>query len=158
VPLGAASTVVRCEACGTSFEDAALALPTAQEQAVTALDALRAVAAALIALSARPAVTTAAAVRMLRDAGLPGYGDTDIAWDLQSRAGDRAIGTLSTIAPVLPLFDRERFLTRAATIGLADGTTTLEVLGYLHRVGTTLDLSKAHIDGVIGQVRSQTAS
>lgn len=155
-PMGRGDVVVRCEACGTLFEEAALAAPTSDQRATTALAALRAVAMALVVRADTPA-TVAALVRVLREAGVAGYGDTDLAWDRQSGAGARALDLVGTVAPTMPLPERERFLARAAAVGLADGIPILEVLSYLHQVGTALGLSRAHTEGVIAQARRDVA-
>jgi hypothetical protein len=118
---------------------------------------MRAVALSFVLLTEN-AETVHAAMAAVRAWGMPGYGDTDLGWDRQSRAADRAREAVSAIGPGLDALQRERFLTDALRIALADGPVQPAEDSLVRSVGTWLGLTKANVDGVVAQVLADRAN
>lgn len=152
IPLGTIGTVVRCDSCGGQFGEDVLTAATSADRASALADAMRAVMAALIAAAHDDGATVAAATATLREWGLPGYGDTDLAWDRQSRAHERAQALVSGVAGGLDPVRRERVLGDALRVALVDGTLSRDEDTFVRNLGSWLGLTSANIEGVIAQV------
>jgi uncharacterized tellurite resistance protein B-like protein len=81
--------------------------------------------------------------------GMPGYGDTDLAWDRQARTADRARELVTTAGPSLDPVRREQFMVAALDVARADGAPTPTEDAYVRDVGAWLGLTPANIDGVL---------
>lgn len=151
IPLKELGTVVQCDSCGGQFTEAVLQAPTSVDLAAAHVDAMRAAAFAFLLLRDTPAAAQAA-MRAVRDAGLPGYGDADLTWDRQTRADQRVDERVGAVGPLLEPVGRERFLEGCLRIGLAEGDLTADSIALAHRVGAALGLTRANVDGVVAHV------
>lgn len=157
IPLKELGTVVQCDSCGGQFSEAALSTPTTADLDAALVNAMRATVLAFLALRDTPR-SMAAAMEAVRGAGMPGYGDADLAWDRQTDAGARAQLAVAAMGPSLEPLGRERFLTGALKVATADGELTPESAELGRRVGAWLGLTSANTEGVLAQVRSGQAS
>ena len=157
IPMKRLGIVVRCESCGTQYDERSLAAPTSADLAAGLVTAMRATVAAFLGVRNTPR-TVAAAIEAVRASGMPGYGDADLTWDRQTTAGDRARDAVTAIGAGLEPLGRERFLANALRVPLADGPLGADAVELAQQVGRWLGMTPAHVEGVIAQVREGQTS
>lgn len=157
IPLKELGTLVQCDACGGQFAEDVLQAPTTADLNAALVTAMRATVLAFLTLGDTPRAV-AAAMEAVRGAGLPGYGDADLAWDRQTDAGARVQAAVAAVGPGLEPLGRERFLTAALRVPMADGALSAEATELGRRVGAWLGLTAANVEGVLALVRADQAS
>lgn len=157
IPLKHLGTVVQCDSCGGQFSEDALNAPTSVDLASGVVDAMRAATFAFVLLRDTPA-TAQAAMKAVRTAGLPGYGDSDLTWDRQSRADAKLDERVRAVGPTLEPLGRERFLAACLDVAMADGDLNAEGTVLAQRIGAGLGLTRANVDGVVAHVASERRS
>lgn len=157
IPLKQLGAIVRCESCSGQFDERVLAAPTSADFATGLLTAMRATVAAFLALRDTPPAV-AAAMDAVRATGMPGFGDADLTWDRQTDAATKARDAVSAVGPGLEPVGRERFLTTAMRVPLADGQLGSDAVELAQQVGAWLGMTRANVDGVIAQIRADQTS
>jgi hypothetical protein len=147
--------VVRCGTCNTVFRPDVLNAPTSAEFSDNLRSATRVATVAMLRAgdAANPAARQAA-VDLVRETGVDNYQDDWLDNDLD------AIDIATLADYVGPLVDglnaqgKETFVSKVARVGLADGELNDAETQVLERLGALLDLSAAHIRGIIVTVQT----
>lgn len=152
VPLDQVGEVVECSTCHTRFEPAVAEAPTTAALSEILGNAVRVLAAMVVRTgdAADPALRAAAVANVrLVDSG---YEDATLAAD--AVAVDPAVAE-SYVAPLgegLQVSGKERFLGDLVRIALAGGTITPDQRRVIDLAGRGLDLTPAHITGIVTSV------
>lgn len=152
VPLDQVGEVVECSTCHTRFEPAVAEAPTTAALSEILGNAVRVLAAMVVRTGepADPALRAAAVANVrLVDSG---YEDATLAAD--AVAVDPAVAE-SYVAPLgegLQVSGKERFLGDLVRIALAGGTITPDQRRVIDLAGRGLDLTPAHITGIVTSV------
>lgn len=154
VPLDQVGEVVECATCRTRFEPAVADAPTSAALSEILGNAVRVLAAMVVRTGdpTDPALRAAAvaSVRLVDEA----YDDATLAGD--AAAVDPALAE-SYVAPLgegLQVSGKERFLGDLVRVALAGGTITPDQRRVIDLAGRGLDLTPAHITGVVTSVVS----
>lgn len=161
IPAGNAGEHLRCVICETCYRVELLAVPTMTQMLVALRDGTLAAALAMLA-AAEPASAAARrrAIETIKAAGLPEYGEAELAADL---AGSRSAGApadpghpgaslrriLSTLAIQLEGHAREWFLAGIVRIGLADGGLTTAQRQVIRQIAHCFGMTQAQAQDVI---------
>ena len=152
VPLNQVGEVVECSTCRTRFEPAVADAPTTAALSEILGNAVRVLAAMIVRTGdpTDPALRAAAVANVrLVDAA---YDDATLAAD--ATAVDPALAE-SYVAPLgegLQVSGKERFLGDLVRIALAGGTVTADQRRVVDLAGRGLDLTPAHITGIVTSV------
>lgn len=152
VPLDQVGEVVECSTCHTRFEPAVAEAPTTAALSEILGNAVRVLAAMVVRTGepADPALRAAAVANVRLVDG--GYDDATLAAD--AVAVDPAVAE-SYVAPLgegLQVSGKERFLGDLVRIALAGGTITPDQRRVIDLAGRGLDLTPAHITGIVTSV------
>lgn len=152
VPLDQVGEVVECSTCHTRFEPAVAEAPTTAALSEILGNAVRVLAAMVVRTgdAADPALRAAAVANVRLVDG--GYDDATLAAD--AVAVDPAVAE-SYVAPLgegLQVSGKERFLGDLVRIALAGGTITPDQRRVIDLAGRGLDLTPAHITGIVTSV------
>ena len=157
IPMKVLGRVLKCTTCSGQFDEKVLLLPTAADLTTSIRNAMRAVVGAVVGAQDTPAARGAAA-EVMRSVGMPGYGDADLAWDLQTSAGAGLSERLTDLTGSLEPQGRERFLADAVRVAMADGPLNTAELAVIERVGAGLELSRATVTGVLMELGARLPS
>lgn len=152
VPLDQVGEVVECSTCHTRFEPAVAEAPTTAALSEILGNAVRVLAAMVVRTgdAGDPALRAAAVANVRLVDG--GYDDATLAAD--AVAVDPAVAE-SYVAPLgegLQVSGKERFLGDLVRIALAGGTITPDQRRVIDLAGRGLDLTPAHITGIVTSV------
>lgn len=149
---------VECQACKGAFAETALQRQTNAALAIGKRDAMRAVAFSMLRAAGTPsaaarAKAAAAISSVVSSAGASTVAQVDAEW---------ATAHIDLEAVVVPLGDamqsggREWLLSWAVAIALADGEVTTAERALLDRIGALLQMSSAHVTGVLATAQRST--
>ncbi len=152
VPLDQVGEVVECTTCRTRFEPAVAEAPTTAALSEILGNAVRVLAAMVVRTGdpADPNLRAAAVVNVRRVDET--YDDATLAAD--AAAVDPALAE-SYVAPLgegLQVSGKERFVGDLVRIALAGGTVTPDQRRVVDLAGRGLDLTPAHITGIVTSV------
>jgi zinc-ribbon family/Tellurite resistance protein TerB len=157
IPMKVLGRVLKCTSCAGQFDEKVLLLPTAADLTTSIRNAMRAVVGAVVGAQDTPAAREAATEAM-RSVGMVGYGDADLAWDMQTGADAGLSERLTDLTGSLDPHGRERFLADAVRIAMADGPLSPAEVAIVERVGTGLELSRATVTGVLMELGARLPS
>ncbi len=141
---------VRCTTCSTTFRPEILAAPTSAALTESIRTAGR-IAAIAVLRAGDPHQPTArtAAVDSVCAAGNDGYDDDALSADLAQIDPSQLDAYVTPLAQGLQQQGKENFVARVAAIAHADGTMSNDEQRVLHAIGASLQLSSAHVTGVL---------
>jgi zinc-ribbon family/Tellurite resistance protein TerB len=157
IPLGTVGEVVTCQTCRKRFDPAVLRRPTATQMASALPAGMRVLAAVVLRAGGATAAATHAAVDAVRRAGAPEYGIAELTTDLQLPI-EAAVGPLQALAAHLVPEARERYLSEAVRIALADGPLKPQERDSIVWLAGHLGMTQAHAHGVIVTVEQSIAA
>jgi hypothetical protein len=152
VPAEPTGEHLRCAVCRTCYRVELLAVPTIARMRAALADGTRAAAVAVLQ-SGGPASPDARrrAVELITAAGLPGYGEQELADDLAGAAVPELGQLLADLAVQLDPHAREWFLARLARLGLAAGPLTGGQIAVIGQIARNLGMSRGRVPDIIAQ-------
>lgn len=152
LPLDQVGEVVECTTCHTRFEPAVADVPTSASLSEILGNAVR-VLAAMVVRTGDPtdASLRAAAVANVRRVD-DAYDDATLAADAAAVDPALAESYVAPLAEGLQVSGKERFLGDLVRIALAGGTVTADQRRVVDLAGRGLDLTPAHITGIVTSV------
>lgn len=156
IPLKVLGEVIECETCHGRFDEQVLHLPTSASLGAMTANAFRVLAAVLVRSGDRsdPALRREA-VRCVVAAG-SAYDEATLDSDMNVVDPAQVPAYLSPLAPGLAMPGRERLVADATRIARAGGSINDAQRAVLNEVGRALELSPAHVAGVVAQVEQET--
>lgn len=155
IPLGKLGEVVTCQTCKTRFDPAVLRLPTSAQLSDSLATGMRAAASVVLQAGGWSHASAQVAIDLVRQAGIPDYDEralqADLGWPVESAAGP-----LQALREQLAHEARERFVTGAAQIALADGPLSPPEREGIATVAQHLGLTPAHTAGIIATAEATT--
>lgn len=151
IPLDKVGEVVRCRTCRVRFDPVVLRRPTSAQLASALPAGMRAAASAVLRAGGASEAATRVAIELVQAAGEVGYDSARLRADLNEPVA-AAAAPLATLAAQLAPEARERYLTDAVRIGLADGPLARAERDALRWVAGNLGMTPAHAHGVISTV------
>jgi uncharacterized membrane protein len=149
LPLAALAEVIECDGCGGTYGEEVLAEPTSGQLTAILQQAMRAlVTAVLRAGDPTEDRARALAVAAVAGVGATGFDDAALARALATVPADVS-AYLRPLADQLEVAGREALLARAVTIAAAGGPLSESQRATLRVVGAALELSPAHVHGVV---------
>jgi hypothetical protein len=141
-------SAVQCTTCGTRFDEAALAQPTANVLTAELQGTMRIAAAEVV--RAAGSATGPAAVDAVRRLGLSVYDSGSLAHDVSTLDPATLEPHLSYLGGAMSLQGREQLLTSLTDVARSGGDAALGAARpVLERVGRGLGMSPAHVAGVL---------
>jgi len=142
--------VVRCGTCNSTFRPEVLQAPTSAEFSDNLRGATRVAVVSMLQAGdrANPAARTAA-VALMRETGIENFDDDWLDNDLDAVDPSELADYVAPLIEGLNAQGKETFVSKVAQVGLADGTLNDAETHVLERLGALLDLSAAHIRGII---------
>ena len=152
IPLKTIGEFVRCTYCKNDFRESVLARPTAAQFTDLLQNTVRGVMVNVLRRGGwdHPGAR-AIAVQEIVTAGAVGYGEPNLAQDMQVVPEDLS-QMLASLAGQLPDADREALVTGAARVAAADGPVQPAERAVIDTVGAGLGMSQAHVAGIVAAV------
>jgi len=159
-PIGSiVSEQVTCETCGVAFKTQVLNVPTSAALSGYIRNAAWVCAVAMVnAGSGAASAARAAAVSVLRGAGLEDYDDATLGKDLAAFDTSNLAGYLPPLVEGLTDQGKEYFVAQLASIAIADGAIDQSERALLETVASGLHLTSTHLLGILDTVRSPGAT
>jgi hypothetical protein len=149
IPLTRLGQVVECDTCHKQFEEQVLSLPTsAQLTHALQYGMGTLIAAVLRAGDATDGRARELAIDAVLGTGAAGFDDAALT-RLLSGQHPELTAALGPLAGQLEPAGREAFLTKSVRVALADGTVTEAQRDVLTVAGSALQMTPAHVTGVI---------
>lgn len=151
-------THVECQVCKGAFNEAALQRQTNAALAVGKRDAMRVVAYSMLRAAGSPSAAARAKAAEAISSVVSSAGDCTVA----QVDAEWATAPIDLDAVVVPIGDalqsggREWLLSWAVAIALADGEVTAAERALLDRIGALLQMSSAHVAGVVTTAQQNT--
>jgi tellurite resistance protein len=152
IPLKTLGEFIRCTYCKNDFRESVLARPTAAQFTDLLQNTVRGVMVHMLRAGGwdHPGVR-AAAVHEIASAGAAGYGEPNLAQDMQVVPQDLS-QMLASLAGQLPEAGREALLTGAVRVAALDGPVQPAERAVIDSVGSALGMSQAYVAGIVGAV------
>jgi tellurite resistance protein len=152
IPLKTIGEFVRCTYCKNDFRDSVLARPTAAQFTDLLQNTVRGVMVNVLRRGGweHPGAR-AVAVQEIVTAGAVGYGEPNLAQDMQVVPEDLT-QLLANLAGQLPEAGREALVTGATRVAAADGPVQPAERAVIDAVGAALGMSQAHVAGIVAAV------
>jgi hypothetical protein len=152
IPLKTIGEFIRCTYCKNDFRESVLARPTAAQFTDLLQNTVRGVMVNVLRRGGweHPGAR-AIAVQEIVNAGAVGYGEPNLAQDMQVVPEDLS-QMLGGLAGQLPDAGREALVTGAARVAAADGPVQPAERGVIDTVGAGLGMSQAHVAGIVAAV------
>jgi hypothetical protein len=140
---------VKCSTCGTCYRPEVLNAPTSAVFTETLRGAMRVAAIAMLVAGDRsnPAARQAA-IDAARKTGAENYDDSWLDHDLLALDPSTLAEYLGPLSKGLTTQGKEGFIEQVARIGLADGALNSGESQLLELLGSSLDISAAHLRGI----------
>lgn len=142
---------VQCETCKQAFNTTVLQRPTSAQLSAQLLDAVRGAAVHVLRTGsiAVPAVRECA-IAEVRKAGIPDYDDAALSADLDVVPGDLS-ALFGELAKRLNTTGKEKLVQSAVRIAAADGAMTDMEMTVIKHLGSSLELTAIHVEGICAQ-------
>ena len=152
IPLKVIGEFIRCTYCKNDFRESVLARPTAAQFTDLLQNTVRGVMVNVLRRGGweHPGAR-AIAVQEIVNAGAVGYGEPNLAQDMQVVPEDLS-QMLGGLAGQLPDAGREALVTGAARVAAADGPVQPAERAVIDTVGAGLGMSQAHVAGIVAAV------
>ena len=148
---------VRCDTCNTAFDMNVLQTPTSAALGEYIRNAMRmCIVAILLAGDRTDPRARFAAVGAAQATGLADYSDLALEQDLSRFGGTDVAVYVDPLAKGLNEQGKETFVAQVARVALADGQCSDAERRVLERVGASLGLSVAHLNGVVMTLTTET--
>lgn len=148
---------VKCTTCDSCFISEVLTAPTSAALTEYIRNAVRVAADAMVAVgsASTSAAARLAAVTMVRESGAEEFDDAALTSDLGQVDFELLPAYLAPLAQGLEEQGREAFVAQLTGIALADGPLNVAETELLKTVGAGLQLTAAHVQGIIVTVQAQ---
>ena len=158
IPLKTIGEFIRCTYCKNDFRESVLARPTAAQFTDLLQNTVRGVMVNVLRRGGwdHPGAR-AAAVQEIVTAGAIGYGEPNLAQDMQVVPQDLS-QMLAGLAGQLPDAGREALVTGATRVAAADGPVQPAERAVIDSVGAALGMSQAHVSGIVATVAPGAAA
>ena len=152
IPLKVVGEFIRCTYCKNDFRESVLARPTAAQFTDLLQNTVRGVMVNVLRRGGwdHPGAR-AIAVQEIVNAGAVGYGEPNLAQDMQVVPEDLS-QMLAGLAGQLPEAGREALVTGAVRVAAADGPVQPAERAVIDTVGAGLGMSQAHVAGIVAAV------
>lgn len=152
IPLKTIGEFIRCTYCKNDFRESVLARPTAAQFTDLLQNTVRGVMVTMLRRGGwdHPGAR-AIAVQEIVTAGAVGYGEPNLAQDMQVVPEDLS-QMLASLAGQLPDAGREALVTGATRVAAADGPVQPAERAVIDTVGAGLGMSQAHVAGIVAAV------
>ncbi|MEY9930303.1 hypothetical protein ABH926_004948 [Catenulispora sp. GP43] len=157
IPLKTVGEFVRCTYCKNDFRDSVLGRPTASQFTDLLQNTVRGVMVNVLRRGGweHPGAR-AIAVQEIVTAGAVGYGEPNLAQDMQVVPADLT-QMLTSLAGQLPDAGREALVAGATRVAAADGPVQPAERAVIDSVGAALGMSQAYVAGIVAAVPSALA-
>ncbi|MEY9906762.1 tellurite resistance protein [Catenulispora sp. MAP12-49] len=157
IPLKTVGEFVRCTYCKNDFRDSVLARPTASQFTDLLQNTVRGVMVNVLRRGGweHPGAR-AIAVQEIVTAGAVGYGEQNLAQDMQVVPADLT-QMLASLAGQLPDAGREALVAGATRVAAADGPVQPAERAVIDSVGAALGMSQAYVAGIVAAVPAAVA-
>lgn len=152
IPLKTVGEFIRCTYCKNDFRESVLGRPTAAQFTDLLQNTVRGVMVNMLRRGGwdHPGAR-ASAVQEIVTAGAAGYGEPNLAQDMQVVPEDLS-QMLASLAGQLPDAGREALVAGAARVAAADGPVQPAERAVIDAVGAGLGMSQAHVAGIVAAV------
>ena len=155
IPLKPVGEVVECTVCHTRFEPDVADQPTTASLSVILANAVRVVTAMIVRTGDRTdAALRAAAIASVRTVD-DTYDDTILGSDIEAVDPTMAEPYVAPLAVGLQVAGKERFVGDLVRVALAGPTITPDQRRVIDLAGRGLDLTPAHITGIVTSVAAE---
>lgn len=158
IPLKTIGEFIRCTYCKNDFRESVLARPTASQFTDLLQNTVRGVMVNVLRRGGweHPGAR-ALAVQEIVTAGAVGYGEPNLAQDMQVVPEDLS-QMLAALAGQMPASGREALLSGATRVAAADGPVQPAERAVIDTVGAGLGMSQAHVAGIVASVAPAAAA
>ena len=155
IPLNTLGEVVECTVCSTRFEPDVADQPTTASLSVILANAVRVLTAMIVRTGDRtdPALRAAAVTSVQTVDGT--YDDAILGSDIEAVEPSMAEPYVAPLAVGLQVAGKERFVGDLVRVALAGHTLTPDQRRVIDVAGRGLDLTPAHITGIVASVAAE---
>lgn len=154
IPLNGVGELVECTDCRTRFEPEVTDQPTTASLSETFANAVRVLTAMMVRtgepFDAAMRTSALAAIRKV----VPGYDEATLDNDVLAVDPAYAEQYVAPLAPGIEISGKERLVADLVRVALAGGTLTTDQRRVVDLAGRGLDLTPAHVTGIVTSVAS----
>jgi hypothetical protein len=147
---------VKCTTCGSAFRPEVLNAPTSAMLSEYIRAAVRVAAVGMVAAGSGAMAVRTAAVELVAQSGTESYDDDTLTNDLAHYDATQLPSYVAPLAAGLKEQGKETFVAQLTRVALAGGPLTPAETAVLETVGAGLQLTAAHLRGIVDTVTTGT--